>query len=594
MGSNSYPFRYTYTDLDHRASMRYPSNTLVNEVPNDLGWPTQLTGFTRSNSEILYHPNGTPKQITFVNSQTWATTLKPRQWIATIKGNNGSLLNLGYTYDLRGNLTSLSDTATGGQSISMQYDGVDRLTYASGPQPWGYERYYYENGRGDLTRRLSSNWTIHFSYNSSGQLTSTTAPLTASYRYDNRGNITEDANWRYAYNYAGELRAVYPQTVASWQPPASQWAYGYAYDANGKRVAKAVLGAGGRNEVSAYGQNGRLLLYDNDAHSGWREQVYLGDRLVAQRRSSGGVRTFYLTDALGSPRVASSAYGAVLWRENYRPWGQRNTKSADMQTDPLAYTAQPFDDETSLLYLGARYHHVKIGRFYQMDPVHFAEDNSHSFNRFAYANNNPYKFVDPEGLFPEPHDDVAYRQLGADQGSLGTEGRGMLFGGLAGAVGLAAIPARVLGAALVAGGPSLDLATMASGEPPLMGALAVPGRVQSRINIAKGRTRTTPLRSSGEPVSAGFDHVLDGHFNRALGNNRSVFSITPGELKSILQSKTVVNSPVTDIGGGQFSRTVDVGRTIGNASLKEAGVATSTLRVLTDRSGNLITTYPVR
>ena len=405
MGGNSYPFRYTYTDLDHRASMRYPSNTLVNEVPNDLGWPTQLTGFTRSNSEILYHPNGTPKQITFVNSQTWATTLKPRQWIATIKGNNGSLLNLGYTYDLRGNLTSLSDTATGGQSLSLQYDGVDRLTYASGPQPWGYERYYYENGRGDLTRRLSSNWTIHFSYNSSGQLTSTTAPLTASYRYDNRGNITEDADWRYAYNYAGELRAVYPQTVASWQPPASQWAYGYAYDANGQRVAKAVLGAGGRNEVSAYGQNGRLLLYDNDAHSGWREQVYLGDRLVAQRRSSGGVRTFYLTDALGSPRVASSAYGAVLWRENYRPWGQRNTKSADMQTDPLAYTAQPFDDETSLLYLGARYHHVKIGRFYQMDPVHFAEDNSHSFNRFAYANNNPYKFVDPEGLSPSLTDD---------------------------------------------------------------------------------------------------------------------------------------------------------------------------------------------
>ena len=158
-----------------------------------------------------------------------------------------------------------------------------------------------------------------------------------------------------------------------------------------------MLGAGGRNEVSAYGQNGRLLLYDNDAHSGWREQVYLGDRLVAQRRSSGGVRTFYLTDALGSPRVASSAYGAVLWRENYRPWGQRNTKSADMQTDPLAYTAQPFDDETSLLYLGARYHHVKIGRFYQMDPVHFTEDNSHSFNRFAYANNNPDKFVDPNG-----------------------------------------------------------------------------------------------------------------------------------------------------------------------------------------------------
>ncbi|WP_230153648.1 hemagglutinin repeat-containing protein, partial [Pseudomonas brassicacearum] len=72
--------------------------------------------------------------------------------------------------------------------------------------------------------------------------------------------------------------------------------------------------------------------------------------------------------------------------------------------------------------------------------------------------------------------------------------------------------------------------------------IPVPGRVQSRINIANGRTETTPLRDSGQPVSAGFEHVLEGHFNREISNSRSVFTIAPEELKGILQSTPVVKS----------------------------------------------------
>ncbi len=35
-----------------------------------------------------------------------------------------------------------------------------------------------------------------------------------------------------------------------------------------------------------------------------------------------------------------------------------------------------------------------------MDPVAPNPENIHSFNRYAYANNNPYKFVDPDGRLP--------------------------------------------------------------------------------------------------------------------------------------------------------------------------------------------------
>jgi len=125
--------------------------------------------------------------------------------------------------------------------------------------------------------------------------------------------------------------------------------------------------------------------------------------------------------------------------------------------------------------------------------------------------------------------------------------------------------------------------------------IAVPGRVQSRINVANDATRFTPVRpSTGQPVSAGFNHVTEGHFDRPVGNNRSVFSISRTELKGILQSEAVVSSTATGITGGQYVRTVDVGRTIGTTSLKQGGTATSRLQIITDRAGNLITTYPVK
>ena len=55
------------------------------------------------------------------------------------------------------------------------------------------------------------------------------------------------------------------------------------------------------------------------------------------------------------------------------------------------------DNETGLSYFGARYYDSSLGRFMGVDAVPFHETNLQSFNRYAYANNNPYKFTDPDG-----------------------------------------------------------------------------------------------------------------------------------------------------------------------------------------------------
>jgi len=53
------------------------------------------------------------------------------------------------------------------------------------------------------------------------------------------------------------------------------------------------------------------------------------------------------------------------------------------------------DSSLVLSYMQARYYDPVIGRFYGFDPVGFRD--VHSFNRYAYAANNPYKYVDPDG-----------------------------------------------------------------------------------------------------------------------------------------------------------------------------------------------------
>jgi hypothetical protein len=127
-----------------------------------------------------------------------------------------------------------------------------------------------------------------------------------------------------------------------------------------------------------------------------------------------------------------------------------------------------------------------------------------------------------------------------------------------------------------------------------LGVLVHNAAYQTRINLAQGQTRSTPLRpSTGNPVSAGWEHVLNDHFNRGIGNNRSVFTIQPDELKSILQSQPVVQSPARSLGDGHYESIVDVGQNVGISSLKDGGQPTSIIKILSDVKGNLITAYPV-
>ena len=120
--------------------------------------------------------------------------------------------------------------------------------------------------------------------------------------------------------------------------------------------------------------------------------LILGSQAFAARTT-----TYYHNDGLGSVVAATNEAGAVLWRKDYAPFGEQIDTTPD--TERQSYTGKSHDDVTGLTYFGGRYYDPQVARFMSVDPVAFVDDNTMSFNRYLYVNNNPYKYVDPDGEF---------------------------------------------------------------------------------------------------------------------------------------------------------------------------------------------------
>jgi RHS repeat-associated protein len=65
--------------------------------------------------------------------------------------------------------------------------------------------------------------------------------------------------------------------------------------------------------------------------------------------------------------------------------------------DGTGYTGHVMDQATGLTYMQQRYYDPQIGRFLSTDPMPTDPNSGANFNRYSYANNNPYGFTDPDG-----------------------------------------------------------------------------------------------------------------------------------------------------------------------------------------------------
>ena len=114
--------------------------------------------------------------------------------------------------------------------------------------------------------------------------------------------------------------------------------------------------------------------------------------------------TYLHNDLLGSPVVVTDEQGQVVWRKSYAPFGAEETSEGQTQTAArdagIGYTGHAADKSTGMVYMGSRYYNPQVGVFLSRDPAEVSANDPFSFNRYAYVNNNPYRYRDPNGESP--------------------------------------------------------------------------------------------------------------------------------------------------------------------------------------------------
>ena len=111
-------------------------------------------------------------------------------------------------------------------------------------------------------------------------------------------------------------------------------------------------------------------------------------------------------DYQGSVNVVTDQGGAVQAEYRYDPWGGRldpetRTYYAPGEEPELmfgrGYTGHEHLPEYGLFHMNARLYDPQTGRFLSPDPYVQDPANTQSYNRYAYALNNPLKYTDPSG-----------------------------------------------------------------------------------------------------------------------------------------------------------------------------------------------------
>jgi RHS repeat-associated protein len=169
----------------------------------------------------------------------------------------------------------------------------------------------------------------------------------------------------------------------------------FQWDAEGRLIRKI-----GRQGIRDYAYDGRRVLAEYD-EKGNRVGKYnwAGHRVISVERASEGTRYFQY-DGLGSVVTLTDEPGNVVARYLWDAWGNlRNQDALNASQNRIGYTGLRFDEEVGFHHAQTRHLDPVTGRFTTQDTYLGDLDDPASQNRFAYAQGNPTKYVDPNGQF---------------------------------------------------------------------------------------------------------------------------------------------------------------------------------------------------
>lgn len=382
---------HSYSNLGHLGATTYPNGHAVSFAPNALGQATQAGPYATA---ATYFPNGALKSFTYDNGLQHTLTLNARQLPERSKDALGTnvVLDDTYDYDFNGNVAGITDGLPGQPgNRDMSYDALDRLVgVVAGPDQGGNGVFAYDPlanirqlDQGARTGRHQYDATT----NRLTALKNAAGTTLSTYAWDARGNLTSRTEGSQTHSFTFD--------TANRLTATSLGASSYEYDGLGRRTRET---SGGLATYYQYSRAGQLLYAEDYKTARSNLYIYLSGSQVAKRtlmHATGALQTSYQhTDALGSLVAATTDTGTVQRRERMTAYGEPVDGS---WANGHGFTGHQNDAATKLVYMQQRYYDPVIGRFLSADPVATDPVAGSMFNRYYYANGNPYRYIDPDG-----------------------------------------------------------------------------------------------------------------------------------------------------------------------------------------------------
>jgi RHS repeat-associated protein len=447
---------YGYDGAGNRTTLTDPSNqvsTFGYNAANELSSISYSDG-TTPNVSYGYDADG---RRTSMTDGTGTTSNSYDSLNRLTSSTNGASATVGYAYDLKGQLTTL--TYPGSHNVIRAYDDAGRLTsvgdWLSNVTTFAYDpngnllTETYPNGivasfgynRADQNLTIeddlnqASLFSLTYTRDNLGQLASTTSTglpgSSESYGYTSLNQLNEVNSGSYSYDAADNLTATPTQSSLTYDTANQLTAItdstgttGYSFDTRGNRTSSTDP----HQVVTsyAYDQANRLVAYGSTG-----TYAYDGDGLRASKTTNGTTSQFtwdssgsvplllqdgstrYIYGLGGSPLEQISGTGATLFYHQDQLGSVRalSDSGGSMQATftfdaygklisstgsgatPFGFAGEYVDSESGLLYQRARYYDPAAGQFITRDPLEVTTKAAYS-----YVGDDPLNGMDPLGL----------------------------------------------------------------------------------------------------------------------------------------------------------------------------------------------------
>src|SRR5882724_1895074 len=376
-GSGAFPAQYDIAKYEFRG-LRVSKATFGNQTTSEFSYD----GASRLLSTRHSGPGGP-----FLEIQQAFDGVGNRRFQMESPASPGRPNGEAYSFDslyrltkfVRKNLVSINPSQFGPPNApvaSSALNGQQAINVIIGSlsQSAQNQTYRYDASGNRERERLPGQPPVVYSANSLNQYTAVGG---TQFQYDLNGNLIDDGQFLYSYNYRNQLVRVRRRST-------NIELLSLLYDSGGRPIAVRESGT-----TSFLVNDGLNVVEEYDATGLTNQYVYESGVDRRCQMASGGEEWWYHRDVLLTTRVLSDSSGQQLGtRYAYEPFGLLTTNPAG--NNRYLFTGKRLFKTIDVYDSRARQYSASLGRFLQRDPKGLVDGP----NAFAYAGNNPVTYLD--------------------------------------------------------------------------------------------------------------------------------------------------------------------------------------------------------